>query len=90
MENKSGILGPRDDNGLNRYEITVREISEVTYIVESHTGSEADSLFAVWADGHQDEIYNDLLKTGGGWEYLPAVETDSMLMDISYKELTEK
>ena len=57
---------------MNKYSITVSELSEATYIVEAETPEAANELFNKWADKHQQWIYDDLMDCCYGWDFSEA------------------
>ena len=71
---------------MNKYSITVKEVSEVDYVIEANSEEEAEKLFSNWVDSHQEWVYDDLSENSFGWEYSDALECD-FEPDITYDEL---
>ena len=73
---------------MNKYEITVKETCETTYIVEANTKAEADRLFPCWVDNNIDMICNDLMRGTQGWTYSKSVFIERpTFVDVTYEEL---
>lgn len=59
-----------------KYEITVTETCEATYVVEADNPEEASNIFSEWADTHSEWIGDDLMDGTFGWEYSDPIETN--------------
>lgn len=72
---------------MNKYEITVKETCEATYIIEANSPAEASELFDAWQEEHQSWISDDLLDNCFGWEFSEAVPApDNSFVDVTYNE----
>ena len=73
---------------LKVYSVSVTETTSVYYTVEAHNKEEAEKIFDSWANDHAEIISNDMMKTGGDWEYSEADEDPyTRYVDIPYEEV---
>ena len=71
--------------------MTVREISEVEYVVEAKSAEEAEEMFNKWVEDHQALVYDDLADNSYGWEYSYGglARDQSCCADVAKNEIGE-